>query len=452
MNKNKYNILSVVAIILGGCLLTCCTDDEAGEHNGMVRIDPVFSTAPMVEIRTRASENEPPPIDGERYGDYKAANEEYYPIGTKIATYLDPYTEGEGSEIVFDPDNAGGYFSYTIKDGTKKIWTSSVFATENTKYKIFGHVPHDCAASFKYDFQNNTISMFDIKPVNNTDVSVIVGVGMNHYWNEGKTEARADIGAYPCNFLYKPTSDNHNICLLMDHLFARTNFKFAIGTKYHQLRDIKLRAVRLSIPEIMQLDAEIPLDTKNEGKDKQTAIIDKDLKWTITKYSALDETALRTYISGKGWDKDKNNQDILNKENKTISEWTKDELIKLAESHAQKAVVYFNEDGGKQLTETMTLFGPGFFTPLAKPDKPITFQLEVVYDIYDKAGKITRKGATAVNSYTANMKDLEGHQIEVKRGNSYNIQITVEPTYLYQLSEYDLDNPSLIISTTPKSE
>ena len=114
-------------------------------------------------------------------------------------------------------------------------------------------------------------------------------------------------------------------------------------------------------------------------------------------------------------------------------------------------MVYFNEDGGKQLTETMTLFGPGFFTPLAKPDKPITFQLEVVYDIYDKAGKITRMGATAVNSYTANMMDSEGHQIEVKRGNSYNIQITVEPTYLYQLSEYDLDNPSLIISTTPKS-
>lgn len=441
MNKNKYNILSVVAIILGGCLLTCCTDDEANEHNGMVRIDPVFSTAPMVEIRTRASENEPPPIDGERYGDYKAANEEYYPIGTKIATYLDPYTEGGGSVKEFDPDNAGGYFSYTIK-GTKKIWTSSVFATENTKYKIFGHVPHDCAARFKYDFKQNIISMFDIKPVNNTDVSVIVGVGMNHYWNEGKTEARADIGAYPCNFLYKPTSDNHNICLLMDHLFARTNFEFAIGTKYHQLRDIKLREVRLSIPEIMQLDAEIPLDTENAEKDKQTAIIDKDLKWTITKYSdeRITDDVLQQYIVNKGW-----------AESSDLTSKSRTELEKLAMGHAQKAVVYFNEDGGKQLTETMTLFGPGFFTPLAKPDKPITFQLEVVYDIYDKAGKITRNGATAVNSYIADMKDLNGNPIEVKRGNSYNIQITVEPTYLYQLSEYDLDNPSLIISTTPKS-
>lgn len=444
MNKNKYNILSVVAIILGGCLLTCCTDDEAGEHNGMVRIDPVFSTAPMVEIRTRASENEPPPIDGERYGDYVAANEEYYPIGTKIATCLDPYTAGDGSVKEFDPDNADGYFSHTIKDGTKKIWTSSVFATENTTYKIFGHVPHDCAARFTYDFKQNIISMFDIKPVNNTDVSVIVGVGMNHYWNEGKTEARADIGAYPCNFLYKPTSDNHNICLLMDHLFARTNFKFAIGTKYHQLRDIKLREVRLSIPEIMQLDAKIPLDTENAGepKTKKTAIIDERLVWTITKYSdeGITDDILQQYIVNKGW-----------AESSDLTSKSRTELIKLAESHAQKAVVYFNEDGGKQLTETMTLFGPGFFTPLAKPDKPITFQLEVVYDIYDKAGKITRMGATAVNSYTANMMDSEGHQIEVKRGNSYNIQITVEPTYLYQLSEYDLDNPSLIISTTPKS-
>lgn len=445
MNKNKYNILSVVAIILGGCLLTCCTDDEAGEHNGMVRIDPVFSTAPMVEIRTRASENEPPPIDGERYGDYVAANEKYYPIGTKIATCLDPYTAGDGSVKEFDPDNADGYFFHTIKDGTKKIWTSSVFATENTTYKIFGHVPHDCAARFTYDFKQNTISMFDIKPVNNTDVSVIVGVGMNHYWNEGKTEARKDIGAYPCNFLYKPTSDNHNICLLMDHLFARTNFKFAIGTKYHQLRDIKLRAVRLSIPEIMQLDAEIPLDTENPGepKTKKTAIIDEHLVWTITKYSdeGITDDALKQYMVNKGW-----------AESSDLTSKSRTELEKLAESHAQKAVVYFNEDGGQQLTETMTLFGPGFFTPLAKPDKPITFQLEVVYDIYDKAGKITRKGATAVNSYIADMKDLNGNPIEVKRGNSYNIQITVEPTYLYQLSEYDLDNPSLIISTTPKSE
>ena len=152
------------------------------------------------------------------------------------------------------------------------------------------------------------------------------------------------------------------------------------------------------------------------------------------------------------------------------------ELIKVAQDNSSTAVIYDQTDGktldiptgfdkedkttpeyqeayddengkGYKLTENCPDKGiRGFFTPVAQADQPVTFRLTIVYDVFDKKGNKTRSLATATNSYTTSMKDSDDKPVAIKRGNSYRIEITVKPSYLYQLSDGDLDNPVFVQS------
>jgi hypothetical protein len=78
------------------------------------------------------------------------------------------------------------------------------------------------------------------------------------------------------------------------------------------------------------------------------------------------------------------------------------------------------------------------------------FKLRSTYDVYDNNktvehpdGNLIRQGCQAENSFDLTKKF--GNELQVTRGHSYSYTITVQPTYLYMLSEPDMDNPTLII-------
>ena len=75
------------------------------------------------------------------------------------------------------------------------------------------------------------------------------------------------------------------------------------------------------------------------------------------------------------------------------------------------------------------------------------FNLKTIYDVYDKKGNCTRKGCTAVNKI--DLLDLfainEDPATSILPGNIYTINLLVAPTYLYVLSEQDLDDPSVTL-------
>lgn len=62
--------------------------------------------------------------------------------------------------------------------------------------------------------------------------------------------------------------------------------------------------------------------------------------------------------------------------------------------------------------------------------------LVCTYDVYDKNGNLIRKDCTATNQLP---------NLAANRGQFVTINLTVAPTYLYQLSEPDLDNPTILI-------
>lgn len=62
--------------------------------------------------------------------------------------------------------------------------------------------------------------------------------------------------------------------------------------------------------------------------------------------------------------------------------------------------------------------------------------LETTFDVYDKSGNKLRSKCTAKNKITVQ---------KLEAGNHYTITATIKPTYLYQLSDDDLNNPSVVI-------
>jgi hypothetical protein len=89
-------------------------------------------------------------------------------------------------------------------------------------------------------------------------------------------------------------------------------------------------------------------------------------------------------------------------------------------------------EGEKELTTT----GVEFFGCLC-PTTNTKFSLEFTYDVYDSKGNLIRKGETARNAITL--------QYNMVSGQIHTVNMTVLPTYIYMLSDPDLDNPTFVV-------
>ena len=85
-----------------------------------------------------------------------------------------------------------------------------------------------------------------------------------------------------------------------------------------------------------------------------------------------------------------------------------------------------------------------FLGCFVQPDSYSNFILESTYDVYDKNvttdapdGNLVRKDCVAKNVIKVNAS--------LTRGNMMRLSLLVNPTYLYMLSEPDLDNPTVTL-------
>ena len=69
------------------------------------------------------------------------------------------------------------------------------------------------------------------------------------------------------------------------------------------------------------------------------------------------------------------------------------------------------------------------------------FLMKSLYNIYDRKGNLIREDCEAENIFT--IQETNGI---LQPGKKYTVQITVTPTYLYVLSEPDLDNPTFTVT------
>ena len=280
-----------------------------------------------------------------------------------------------------------GNFVYNPDANT---WSSTIGVKENNNY-IYGFSPSYAAAgtispivSGAADYSGGAVMTLDNLNAVGGDDLCVV---------VGVKGATADASVTPDfgTFEFKKQVTSNYVSLLLDHLYAAIEFKIKIGSKYNELRDICLKKMELQSAKTVS-QAIVTLTAKDDGTNPIT-----DVSYTTTN----------------------NPQSNMVYDYGTDASTTKG--------------IELSKDEEKTFTS--------YCAPITGMGSS-NLKLICTYDVYNKKGTKVRENCVAENS----LAGLSG--LTIARGAKSVINLTVEPTYLYQLSEDELDNPGIKISVS----
>lgn len=311
------------------------------------------------------------------------------------------YVAYEGGEqsigIAFTQDGVdpttsmiGNFF----KSGGK--WRTSINEIPTGTYQLYGYIPHQTAINYSitdYNGANGSYSTGAIMTLQNVptvmpnDLCVVIGA-------KHGTDKEHDSGLRQGDFSFtakQGTDSKDYVFLLFDHLYAALRIRMRVHDDYAALRTIKLKSLQLNT------------QAGNETTKKRTDITIK-LRATDGSVSPIQEITYgqpaTPYPAIEG------------------------------------GLEFWSDDAGHELTTDLQPF-IGHFMP-----RGITkLILTSTYDVYDTKGNLIRQDCKATNTMV--LQDLLTGQTVTERGKRYTIDMTIQPTYLYMLSEPDLDNPTV---------
>lgn len=383
----RYNIwLSLLAVLL---LVACSKDSEQTATPGPAPVDNGSKPDPLptpgapdcplsLVAATRGADS----------GYFDAANEygSYDPIQFFLMSGANEASVNQKRE---------GLFTYNLD---RKVWSSTI-GLKDASNCIYGFSPASAASCAISPAQGTSynggavLKMTNLNAASGSDLCVIVGV--KHGTTATAAQGIPEIGQY----YFGMKSENY-VSLLLDHVFARIDFKIKLGQEYAKMRYIKVKKLELqssynltgvTVRLIPGADAEVSYTTAAVGANGTPST------GTIYDFSA---------------DTDEKNSE------------------------------------GKDITLEGTVF-PGFFAPDDASQIAQGLSLVCTYDVYavdafndNKIGTRVRENCVAVNSL-AGMEALA----KMKRGKKTSFSLTVEPTYLYQLSDDELNNPTIKVKS-----
>lgn len=289
---------------------------------------------------------------------------------------------------------ADGSFVY---NENKWYSTFKVDGMTNNPYYLYGYMPavgNLSLAPVSSSYANGaTMTITGLPSTTTSDVCVIVGVKKGN-------SASDDNGIQMGQFSYDFSGTTNHVFLLCDHLYAALQLSIRVDATYHALRHINLKKVWVK-------------DCKNGST-------------TFTSRSRAVVTLNKT------------NTDITDP-----SQWVSpiQEPITFTpdgsstETDMEQNPLYVNTDGLALNTSYQNV--QGYMGPLGMTE----FTLVSQYDVYDTNGNLIRQNQTAENKI--NISSLFTATTSLVRGTRYTLYLTVKPTYLYMLSEPDLDNPTV---------
>jgi archaellin len=272
-------------------------------------------------------------------------------------------------------------------------WRTNIDDIEaNTTYYLYGYVPHFGGISMSITDRNGVnanysegakVTLNDVPAVMPSDLCVVIGA-------KNGTDKETVTGLRKGYFAYQESAsaESNFVFLLFDHLYAALRIRMRVHDDYAALRTIKLKSLSLKT-------------YAGETTSSQKTNIEVSLEATDGSNPIQDIT----YASSGG------------------------EITEPLE---------FWSSEGELLTTAFKSFVGHFM-----PDGITTLVLTSVYDVYDTQGNLIRKDCKATN--TMKLSELLTGQVTTRRGSRYTINMTIKPTYLYMLSEPDLDNPTVTV-------
>lgn len=280
-------------------------------------------------------------------------------------------------------------------------WQQNISVTDYTNpYCIYGFVPisddtSDNASisplSGKTSYADGvSMTIRNLKPLTVSDPCVIVGIKK---WGTSFADTDIKLGAFSYTFNKDETHDK--IGMLLDHLYAKFNFKIAVGANYDALRTVKVKKMTLEALDasdkvISAVTATVNIEAKTTGSNPISSIAFTRTLGDITPYTLYDDTA-----------------------NPLVLQTTPTAITRYC----------------------------------LAPYNQVRFQLTTDYEVYDKptdtnANPHLLKTHTGVkNKFTAAISSDKKYP-----GYEHTITITVNPTYLQVLSDDDLDTPTININ------
>jgi hypothetical protein len=270
------------------------------------------------------------------------------------------------------------------------IWNSKLPVDESTYY-VYGLMPASEANKVdlqklagETDYSAGAKMVMEMNAMSGYDVCAIVGMKASQ---TNLPISEVDLTKSLGKFEYNAANDGDFVYLLIDHLYAALHLRFKIDGTYNQLRTIKL--------------TKLSLRSKNYPKANLIATL------TANSSSPLSVSTTKSGSAGEGaevviFDGEKNNEERELK-------WEETNMIDFLACTAA-----FAENNA--------------------------FVLKTKYNVYDKNGNLIRKGCEAENKLSLPTG------ITLDPGQKYVFNLTVNPTYLYVLSEPDLDNPTVTVN------
>lgn len=332
-------------------------------------------------------------LGSQQYEDVTPSTRTTLPAGYEeyiYATALLPITQIQGymTSSVRDDIYVPCLFSHSATEDETPVhtWTSRV-ALEDGVYYFYGYMPKEEAgtsvsiAPYNADYAKGAVLTFtNLNAVTAKDVNIIAGVkGYN-------TSLPTDMSGRLGHFGYNPSTEGDKLYLLTEHLFSGIEFQIKVNSKYDELRTIKLKSFKLKA---------------DKADDDPNSKLLKTVTATVTLIGGA--TSPTVVFSNPVYASDGNAAEM-------------------------------SEGEGKWLTTEYQSF-MAFMCPASGSgiNANLNYVLETEYEVYDKKGNLVRGNQTARNAIKLENALSAGTKREVK--------IEVNPTFLYVLSDADLDNP-----------
>ena len=376
--------------MLMATVLVSCSREESTEsiENDLVTLYPIMNNEIETQVTTRAGADDYESYTGHRQNIYAEAV---------------PYNGNTNDQPT------GWFLPDTENDG---YWFSRLNVHSGTSYYLYCYtsmpVAEGSMPTFNFSSSSNvtlTFSGFDIiTPIDPLVSTASAGkllcdrsyldpaVDYPQLTDDPNGDfvfGKFDIGPVQSGS-YNGQSATTKVFLALDHLFAKATMSFKVADSYNSIRTIKLIEANISTTQ--------GLFSGNHS------------------YSFVS----RTFTLAQGSYSNKNlSIDLIKGASSTVNNLA-----------ASKKELNDNNEVEKVILDNDTT-QLGWFCFLPHDNFP-ALDLTVKYNVYDKAGNLIRENQIATNK---NLIRIQNPQ----KGTNYNITVTIKPTYLYQLSDEDVE-------------
>ena len=304
------------------------------------------------------------------------------------------------SNRAFTPSDGNSIKMYVMtkndpySDGTFNFTTSwansNIRVKEHEQYYMYGFMPAGSysssisatATELNGDYSRGAdLTISDLPIFTNEDICAIVGVQRISATSEAANIVEGNFG-----YLSGLNSENY-VNLLMDHLYGELALQFKVDADYYALRHIKLKSVTLNY---------------DNGQEEAAAKVNVTVRLRAG-YGLGQSSVVYTPTGNKA-------------------------------SHA------ILENGSEDLTDAATAIGSGVKCPPSLFDQAGTYMtLTCTYDVCstdDNNPTVIRANCSASNKMRVS---------GMEHGKTNTVTVTIAPTYLYVLTDPDLDNPTIYI-------